>query len=76
MKIGERGQVTIPKGIRDRFGLKPRAEVEFHAAKGYIVLKKKAKKLKLAKWRGRCKPNLARLGYESVDEFIEKVRGR
>jgi AbrB family looped-hinge helix DNA binding protein len=76
MKIGERGQVTIPKGIRDRFGLKPRSEVEFHTESGHIILKKKARKLKLEKWRGRCKPNLAKLGIGSVDRFIEEVRGR
>jgi antitoxin PrlF len=76
MKIGERGQVTIPKEIRDRFGLKPNAEVEFQAAKGYIVLRKKPKKLKLEKWRGCCKPHFDSLGFGSVDEFIEKVRGR
>ena len=29
MRVTERGQVTIPKEIRDRFGFEPRAEVEF-----------------------------------------------
>jgi len=29
MKIGERGQVTIPKDLQERFGLKPETEVEF-----------------------------------------------
>jgi AbrB family looped-hinge helix DNA binding protein len=76
MKIGERGQVTIPKEIRDRFGLKPHAEVLFQVAKGAILLRKKAKKLALGKWKGRCKRNSAKLGYVSVDEFIEEVRGR
>jgi AbrB family looped-hinge helix DNA binding protein len=37
MKIGERGQVTIPKEIRERFGLGPETEVEFRVIGGSIV---------------------------------------
>jgi len=76
MKVGERGQVTIPKDIRERFGLGRDTEVEFCVVKGSILLKKAPKKLNLAKWKGRCKNSFARLGYPSVDRFIEDVRGR
>ncbi len=76
MKIGERGQVTIPKDIRDRFGLSPETEVEFQVVGGSIVLKKAPRKLNLAKWKGRCGKTFAKLGYTSVDEYIEDVRGR
>lgn len=37
MKVGERGQVTIPKEIRDQFGLGPETEVEFRVLGGNIV---------------------------------------
>ena len=43
MRVGERGQVTIPKEIRDRFGLGANSEVEFHVENGSIVLKKAPK---------------------------------
>jgi len=76
MRVGERGQVTIPKGIRDQFGLEPETEVEFHIVKGAIVLKKAPKKLNLAKWKGRCGDAFTKLGYTSVDRFIEDIRGR
>lgn len=76
MKVGERGQVTIPKEIREQFGLSAETEVEFHVIGGSIVLKKAPKKLNLSKWRGRCAGSFAKLGYSSVDEFIEDVRGR
>ncbi len=76
MRIGERGQVTIPKEIRDQFGLGPETEVEFHVLNGAIVLKKAPKKLNLAKWKGRCGGAFAKLGYRSVDQFIEDIRGR
>ncbi len=76
MKIGERGQVTIPKEIRDQFGLGPQTEVEFQVVRGAIVLRKAPRKLNLSKWKGRCASSFARLGYNSVDRFIEDVRGR
>jgi len=76
MRIGERGQVTIPKEIRDQFGLGPETEVEFRVVGGNIVLKKAPKKLSLAKWKGRCSDTFAKLGYSSVDDFIDDVRGR
>jgi AbrB family looped-hinge helix DNA binding protein len=76
MKVGERGQVTIPKDIRDRFGLSPDAEVEFHVIRGTIVLKKAPRKLHLDKWKGRCKSSFEELGYESVEQFIDDVRGQ
>jgi AbrB family looped-hinge helix DNA binding protein len=76
MKIGERGQVTIPKEIRERFALSPATEVEFRVVKGSIVLKKAPKKLALRRWKGRCKDSFAQLGYSSVDTFLDDVRGR
>ena len=76
MKIGERGQVTIPKEIRQRFGLAPQTEIVFTVTRGSIILKKAPKKLNLRKWKGHCKDSFAELGYSSVDEYIEDVRGR
>jgi len=76
MKVGERGQVVIPKAIREQFGLGPDTEVEFSIVNGSIMLKKAPKKLALAKWKGRCAESFKKLGYSSVDAFIEDVRGR
>lgn len=76
MKIGERGQVTIPKNIREQFGLGPQTEVEFRVVGGAILLKKAPRKLNLAKWKGRCGDAFAKLGYSSVDKFMDDVRGR
>ena len=76
MKVGERGQVTIPKEIRDRFGLRPNSEVEFSLVNGAIVLKKAPRKLPLRRWKGKCKESFAALGYSSVDKCLDDVRGR
>ena len=76
MKVGERGQITIPKDIRQRFGIKPNAEVRFEVVDGTIVLKKVANKVSIAQWKGRCKESFRKAGYSSVDQYIDDVRGR
>ncbi len=76
MKIGERGQVTIPKDIRERFGLGPDTEVEFRVVRNVLVLEKKARPMDFAKWKGKARRSFEELGYESVDDFIDDVRGR
>jgi AbrB family looped-hinge helix DNA binding protein len=40
MKVGERGRVTIPKDIRERFSIGPDTEVNFLVENGQIVLRK------------------------------------
>ena len=40
MKISERGQITIPQSLRDRYGLLPDTEVEFVEREGGLVLVK------------------------------------
>jgi AbrB family looped-hinge helix DNA binding protein len=76
MKIGDRGEVTIPKEIRDRFGLTANSEVDFHIQNGEIVLKKSPKRLDLEKWKGHCGCTFRVIANPSVDDFIEDVRGR
>ena len=75
MKIGERGQVTMPKDLLERFGLKPETEVEFQVVNNSILLRKKPGKLNWTRWKGRCRKSFKELGYTRVDEFIEDVRG-
>ncbi len=40
MKITSKGQVTIPKRLREEFGLLPGSEVEFVPAEGEIRVRK------------------------------------
>jgi AbrB family looped-hinge helix DNA binding protein len=76
MKVGERGQVTIPKEIRDRFGIGPDTEVEFVVERGEILLRKRGPELPLRKWKGFCGDTFRKNGHRSVDEFIDEVRGK
>lgn len=77
MKIGERGQVTIPKPFRERFGLSHSTEVEFVAEKGELILRKKkfhsenaVRSAKMKKWIG-CLDDQP----EDVDQFLDDIRG-
>ncbi len=40
MKMTEKGQVTIPKAIRERFGLRPGMEIRFVEKDHRVVLEK------------------------------------
>jgi AbrB family looped-hinge helix DNA binding protein len=72
MKIGERGQVTIPKKYRNRFGLLPAAEVEFVEQNGQLILKKAGRKPHpIEKFVGVLKGR----GLRS-DDLVEAMRGR
>lgn len=41
-KVAERGQVTIPKVLRDRLGIKPGTVLEFKEDKGKLIAVKAA----------------------------------
>lgn len=71
MKITERGQVTIPKPLRERYGLGPDVEVEFVPGEQGLLLKKKGRRQDpFVKWRG------ALPGPADVDAYLEDIRGR
>ena len=73
MKIGERGQVTIPKKLRVRFGLHKNVDVEFIDEGDSIrIVKAKTGESPFAKLRGIIKLEPG----QSVDDYIEEIRGR
>jgi antitoxin PrlF len=71
-KMTSKGQVTIPKRIRDHLGLKPGSEVEFTVTNdGQIALKTKEKKPK-----GRFDELVGTLDLGmTTDEFMRMIRG-
>ncbi|MFM2296281.1 MAG: Antidote-toxin recognition MazE, bacterial antitoxin [Verrucomicrobiota bacterium] len=72
MKIGERGQVTIPQKYRHRFGLSPATDVEFVEQSGQLVLQKaKQESHPIRKYVGVLKAR----GLRS-DALVEAMRGR
>ena len=71
MKVGERGQITIPRAIRERHGLGPAVEVEIVEEGGRLVLRKAGlRECPIDRFIG------VLAGKESTDELIEELRGR
>ncbi len=83
MLVTEKGQVTIPKHIRDAAGVVPGSEVSFSLDGGKIVITPIASNVKndrraklraaAAKVRGSLSPEFRQLGAEEIMDFL---RGR
>jgi AbrB family looped-hinge helix DNA binding protein len=68
--LSEKGQVTIPKSVRDKLGLVPGTVLDFEAENGRLVATKKLAEDVFRKWRGRCRlPSKM-----SVDSYLKKAR--
>ena len=74
MKVTEKGQVTIPIGIRRKLGLLANTDVEFAVSGKNVVLKKSARTQRrggklIAMMRGRASKRL------STDQIMALTRG-
>jgi AbrB family looped-hinge helix DNA binding protein len=71
MRVTERGQVTIPKRLRRRFGIDAHTDVEFIEQDGALVLVKRARSGFLDRFAGRANaPDLP----GTTDEFLAALR--
>ena len=71
MRISERGQVTIPKALRDRFGMNPNVEVEITPTENGLLIRKRAVPRHPV---DRIYGIIA--GGGSTDDYVEGIRGR
>jgi antitoxin PrlF len=69
--VSEKGQVTIPKALRDRLGLRAGSVVEFTAVGGKLIGIKEQAVDPMQKWvgKGRLPADL------DVDTYIDRIRG-
>lgn len=72
MRVTQKGQVTVPKKLRQRFGITAETEIEFREDRGHLVLVKKDPAAVVAKIRGQIK----RLPVgKDVDDYLRLTRG-
>lgn len=69
--VSEKGQVIIPKHVRDQLGIRPGTELTFSAVGGKLVASKiEATGDVFKKWRGRARLPVG----VSVDTYLAKSR--
>jgi len=68
--VSEKGQVTIPKALRTRLGIRPGSVLDFDAEGGRLVARRAQTADPIgAAWGVLKLP-------ESVDAFVDRARGR
>lgn len=71
-KITSKGQVTIPKDVRERLGLRPGDEIEFVEDNGVFRVQKRLLVSPFKKYRG----YLRSLAGRNPDDLVERMRGQ
>ena len=72
MRISERGQITIPKPLRERFGMHHNVEVEVTPTEKGLLIQKRTAALHPV---DRVAGILDGADFD-IDEYIEEIRGR
>lgn len=68
-KMTVKGQITIPREVRDSLGMKPGSKVRFRMENGSYVLEKDVENIPFGKWIGYLRSD------RTSDEIIEELRG-
>ena len=71
-KVTSKGQITIPKEVREKLGISPGEELGFVERRGVFFLRKPVKKSPFEKWMGRLK----HLKGSQSDKIIDGLRGK
>lgn len=69
-RVTEKGQVTIPKEIREELGIRPGDEVTFERTETGYVVRKEVDESRFEKWRGVADAD------EGVADRMAELRGR
>ena len=76
MRVSERGQITIPKALRERFGLHHDVEIEMAPTDhGLLIRKRTTAEHPVDRVYGILGKDALGKGL-GVDEYIEEIRGR
>jgi AbrB family looped-hinge helix DNA binding protein len=70
-KMTSKGQITLPKEIRDQLGLELGDEVEFYMEDGEYHMRKVPPPSRLGEWRGFLKE----FAGQRSDDLVDEMRG-
>lgn len=68
-RVTQKGQVTIPKEVREKLGIRPGDEIEFVRTEDGYLIEKEVEKNPFEKWRGASETD------ESVEQRMAELRG-
>jgi antitoxin PrlF len=71
-RMTAKGQIMIPKALRERLGLRPGEEVEFVELEGALRVQKRVATSPFARYQG----YLRHLKGQDADTLLETIRGR
>ena len=71
MKVTIKGQITIPKRIRKRYGIHPGTEIEVADSHGEIVVRKAGSKNAVDRVYGILRD---RTSWQTSDELVKRLR--
>jgi antitoxin PrlF len=69
-KLTSKGQITIPKEVREKMGISTGESLSFEEKDGIFYIKKRLKKSPFDKWVGRLKSKKGK----KTDEIISGLR--
>ena len=68
--VSQKGQVTIPKPLRDKLGISPGMVLDFFTDNGQLIARKKLERDPFSAWIGKGKLPVGR----NVDEYLRIIR--
>ena len=68
--VSEKGQITIPKAVRTKLGLRPGSVIEFETDRGRLIGRKAEPRDAVTEVYGSMAMD------EPVDDYVERTRGR
>ena len=71
-KVTSKGQITIPKKVREKIGISPGEELQFEEKDGIFFIKKGMRKSPFDRWVG----YLGKGTGKDSDAVIEEMRGQ
>jgi AbrB family looped-hinge helix DNA binding protein len=70
--VTSKGQITLPKRVREALGIGPGSQVEFEVTGGVAVMRKRLAPHAIERWRGYLR---GRGEARSSDEVVQALRG-
>ena len=70
--VTSKGQITLPKWVREALGLRPGSQIEFEAGPDGIVLRKRIPDAVFDRWQGYLRDRMPGV---TTDEWMVELRG-